>query len=231
MVIGLLGGIGSGKSAVAALFAEAGAEVVDADRLAREVLETPARAAEVAARFGPSVSAPDGRIDRQALADRVFADPALLEALNAIIHPPVRERILERVRAHRGGRAGRRAGAPEPVLVLDVPLLAESPLRKECDLLVFVALGEEQRRARLERRGWAPGEVERREARQTPLAEKRAMADFEIDNSGPLEATRLEVARVLRMAGDRRPGRGGSGTEKEVKSLDDRKEQGRWNRR
>src|SRR5437867_4754241 len=181
MVIGLLGGIGSGKSAVAALFAEAGAEVVDADRLARDVLETPAKAAEVAARFGPAVSGLDGRIDRRALADLVFADPRALDQLNAIVHPPVRERILERVRRHRAARAGAPPGGgkpPEPVLVLDVPLLAESPLRKECDLVVFIEASEEMRRARLEARGWAPGEMERREAHQAPLAEKRALADL-----------------------------------------------------
>ncbi len=193
MVIGLLGGIGSGKSTVARLFAEAGAEAVDADQIAREVLSTAPVKARVAERFGEWVLGPGGEVDRRALAARVFTDGAALEELNAIVHPPVRERILERIRIHRA-----RERAPGGLLVLDVPLLLESPLEAECDALVFVDASPEVRRSRIAGRGWPPGELERRESFQTPVDSKRAAARWTVDNSGSLEATREAVRRVVR---------------------------------
>jgi len=191
MVIGLLGGIGAGKSTVAGLFAEAGAEVVDADRLAHQVLSTPPAREKVKERFGALALGPDGRVDRRKLAERVFSDPEALRDLNAIVHPEVRERVRERVRHHRSKET-------TSLLVLDVPLLAGSPLLVECDALVYVEAQPQVRQARTSGRGWPPGELERRESHQAPLEEKWKLARFTVDNSGSLEATRAEVARVLR---------------------------------
>jgi dephospho-CoA kinase len=213
MVIGLLGGIGAGKSAVAALFAEAGAEVVDADRLAHQVLLEPGARDRIAARFGQRVLAPDGSVDRKALGERVFSDPQALKELNDIVHPPVLERIRERIRSH---RSGSRAASGPRWLVLDVPLLAESALGAECDVLVFVEASPEARRARLRERGWPAGEMERREERQTPLSVKREMASLILDNSGTRESARAEVECVLRELGGSR-GAGSEGGEPTVK--------------
>jgi dephospho-CoA kinase len=192
MVIGLLGGIGSGKSAVARLFIEAGAEAVDADQIAGEVLATDEAKARVSGRFGPQILDPRGEVDRRKLADIVFTDRARLAELNAIVHPPVLERIRARIRSHRGARDA------ADLLVLDAPLLLESGLAKDCDAMVFVDAEPAVRRSRTAQRGWPPGEIERREALQAPLASKRAAARWIVDNSGPLEATRQAVDRIIR---------------------------------
>jgi dephospho-CoA kinase len=207
MVVGLLGGIGSGKSTVASLLAESGAEVVDADRLAHEVLRTPEGRSRVVSRFGREVLGPDGELDRKRLAAVVFADRRSLEDLNAIIHPAVLEEILARVRSHRAG-ARRGAGSASGLLVLDVPLLSESPLRNDCDALVFVDAEREVRQERLRVRGWDSGELERRESFQAPLEEKSRMAGFRIDNSGSLEETRAAVGRLVASLLSRGPGDG-----------------------
>src|SRR5262245_39922562 len=121
MVVGLLGGIGSGKSTVASLLAESGAEVVDADRLAHQVLRTPSARSRVGSRFGSGVLGPDGEVDRKKLGEVVFSDRRSLEDLNGIIHPAVLDEITARVRSHR--TAGRRGpGTAGALLVLDVPL-------------------------------------------------------------------------------------------------------------
>ncbi len=192
MVIGLLGGVGSGKSTAAGLFEEIGAEVVDADRLAHEVLRGPAASRKVAERFGPEVLGPDGEVDRRRLGERVFSDRKALEDLEAIVHPPVLEAVRERIRRHR--RAA--GGLPAPLLVLDVPLLAESPLRGECDAFVFVDAGLAERRSRTAPRGWAPGDLDRREKHQLPIEEKRRLARWVADNSGSIDRLRSEIARI-----------------------------------
>jgi dephospho-CoA kinase len=107
----------------------------------------------------------------------------------------VRESIRGRIRLQ---RRRERDGGPGDILVLDVPLLAESPLLEECDALVYVDAPPEVRRARIAGRGWPPGEVERRESFQTPAERKRDMARWTVDNSGPPEVTRREIGRVLR---------------------------------
>jgi len=207
MVVGLLGGIGSGKSTVASLLAESGAEVVDADRLAHEVLRTPEGRSRVVSRFGREVLGSDGELDRKRLAAVVFADRRSLEDLNAIIHPAVLAEILARVRSHRAG-ARRGSGSASGLLVLDVPLLSESPLRNDCDALVFVDAEREVRQERLRARGWDSGELERRESFQAPLEEKSRMAGFRIDNSGSLEETRAAVGRLVASLLARGPGDG-----------------------
>lgn len=188
LVIGLLGGIAAGKSTVAAAFARRGLHHVDADRHARAVVEDAAVLAQLHAGFGDGILRPDGGLDRAALAARVFQDPAAKRQLEAITHPPIRRAIL--------ADAERALAAGESVL-LDVPLLLENGLIERCQATVFVDASEAVRRARAASRGWPEGELERRQATQAPLAEKRARADFVIDNDGPLAATERAVEAVL----------------------------------
>lgn len=194
LVIGVLGGIASGKSLVARLLAGSGGAVVDADAAAREVLGSPELRERIREHFGPAALRPDGTPDREVLARRVFADPEARARLESWIHPPVRARIHALVREARG--AGRTP------IVLDVPLLlendAEHHLAELCDALVFVDSdpGERDRRAQAQR-GWPEGEVLRREAAQTPLSEKRARAHHVIHNRGDLEQLERSVRDVL----------------------------------
>jgi len=189
LVIGLLGGVASGKSAVAALMEGRGLLRIDADALAREVVETPPVAAAIAERFGRDLYA-DGHLDRARLAERAFADPGATAALNALVHPAVRERIARSLAA-----AGSR-----PV-VLDVPLLLESPLHALVDEFVFVESDEAVREERARARGWAPGERRRREALQSDLAQKRAAAGHRLENNGRIDDLVPQVEALLEQLG------------------------------
>jgi dephospho-CoA kinase len=195
LVLGVLGGIGSGKSRVARLLAGSEDRIVDADALAHAVLATPEVAGLVRERFGEDVLDAAGLPDREALAARVFgpqADPDDRLALEGWIHPRVRARILERLREARA--------AAVPVIVLDVPLLLENDashgLVRECDALVFVDADEGDREGRVRTRGWSPGEIARREAHQLPLAEKRRRADHVIHNQGTLDDLERHVREL-----------------------------------
>ncbi|MFI9718847.1 dephospho-CoA kinase [Streptomyces sp. NPDC052396] len=188
--VGLTGGIGSGKSEVSRLLAARGAVIVDADRIAREVVQpgTPGLAA-VVAEFGPEVLAADGTLDRPRLGAIVFADEERLGALNAIVHPLVRARSLELE-----GEAG-----PGAVVVHDVPLLAENGLAPLYDLVVVVDAGEQTRLDRLVRlRGMTEDEARARMAAQATREDRLAVADLVIDNNGPLAALEARVDEVWR---------------------------------
>ena len=188
MRIAVTGGIGSGKSAVSARLAARGAVVVDADRIAREVVEpgTPGLAA-VVAEFGDGVLAADGSLDRAAMARIVFADPERRAALEAIVHPLVADRSAQLIEA-----------APvDAVVVYDVPLLAESlsTTRSEghgFDQVVAVTAPVETRVSRLVARGLAEDDARARIAAQASDAERAAIADHVVDNSGDLAS--LETA-------------------------------------
>lgn len=190
LAVGLTGGIGSGKSTVSALLAERGAEVVDADRVAREVVapDGPAYQA-VVDRFGPDVVAPDGTIDRPALAARVFGDPEALAALNAITHPAVGAVLLAR------RRQPRPAGA---VVVFDIPLLRpEHRTVLDLDLVVVVDCPIEVAVDRLVgQRGFDPADARARVAAQIDRAERRAGADVVLDNGGDRDALERQVAEL-----------------------------------
>ncbi|MBL8737909.1 MAG: dephospho-CoA kinase [Planctomycetes bacterium] len=187
VVIGIVGGIAAGKSAVAERFALHGLVPVDADRIARATSDLPEVLAEVEAAFGPSAIA-GGRLDRPALAARVFADPAARARLEAILHPRIRATIRQEL--------GTARSAGHSVL-LDVPLLFENGLYELCDHVVFVDAPEPVRQARARTRGWADGELARREQAQLPLAEKRARSRFVVDNGGGREAMAAQVAAIL----------------------------------
>jgi dephospho-CoA kinase len=187
--IGLTGGIGAGKSAVAGLLGEHGAVVVDADAIAREVVEPGSRGFEaVVAEFGPQVRREDGRLDRSRLASIVFADDAALRRLNAIVHPLVAERASE---LHA-------AAAPDAVVVHDVPLLVENDLAGHYDLVLVVEAPEAARLTRLAERGMATDEARARMAAQASDADRSAVADVVIRNDGTLADLAARVDAVWR---------------------------------
>ena len=190
--VGLTGGIASGKSTVAAMLAELGACVVDADRLAREVV-APGGAVHdaVVQRFGRSILAADGTIDRAALARVVFADAAARRDLEGLVHPAVRAEAERRFR--RAELDGCR------VAVFDAALLVETGAYRDFDRLIVVRCSREQQLARLvERDGLSVAEAEARLAAQAPLEDKLALADVVVDTRGTIEATRRGTQQVWR---------------------------------
>jgi len=193
--VGLTGGIGSGKSEVTRRLAALGAYVVDADVLAREVVEpgTPGLAA-VAAEFGAEVLRPGGSLDRDRLGAIVFADPAARARLNAIVHPLVGAATAERF-----------AAAPaDAIVVHDVPLLVEVGLAAAYDVVLVVAATPETQGSRLVRaRGMSADEARSRIAAQAPLADKLAVADFVITNDGSLDDLDRQVQAVWLALQDR----------------------------
>jgi dephospho-CoA kinase len=184
--IGLTGGIGSGKSTASALLAARGAVVIDADRIAREVVEpgTPGLAAVVEA-FGPGVVSSDGSLDRPALAAVVFADPEARKQLDAIIHPLVRARSAELA-----------AAAPDDAVVVhDVPLLVETGQAGSYDLVLVVEAAPEIRVDRLVRRGLTEEDARARIAVQATDDQRRAVADAVVVNDGTPEDLAGQVDR------------------------------------
>ena len=190
-VVGLTGGIASGKSTVSAMFKELGAHLIDADQLARKVVApgTPGHR-EVVETFGREYLLPSGELDRRALGRLVFQDPQAKKRLEAIIHPRVWE---ER------GRRLREIGEKDPnaVVFLDIPLLIEGRLTDGLFAVVLVYVPAHLQRLRLIRRdGLTPQEATMRMKNQMPLDEKLFYADYVIDNSGSLEETRRQVEEV-----------------------------------
>lgn len=188
LLIGLTGGIGSGKSSVSARLAERGARVIDADAIVREVQGpgTPVLAAMVE-RFGQAILQPDGSLDRQAVADVVFTDDAALADLNAIVHPAVAAEIARRLEE---------AAATDDVVILDVPLLVESG-RDDLAALLVVDVDPELAIERLvEHRGFREDDARARIARQASREERVAKADRVIDNSGSLAELDRQVAEA-----------------------------------
>jgi dephospho-CoA kinase len=176
ILVGLTGGIGSGKSTVSALLAERGAVIIDADAIAREVQQPGSPVlAELAARFGPEVLAPDGSLDRPALARIVFADPEALADLNKIVHPAIGREVNRRILEQR---------ATTNVVVLDIPLLVENP-REGLQGTIVVDVPEELQVERLVRfRGFDEADARARIARQATREQRLERADVVIDNSG-----------------------------------------------
>lgn len=192
VVVGLTGGIGSGKSTVAGLLVDRGAELIDADVVARQVVEPgePALAALVD-RFGPGVLASDGSLDRGALAASAFTDDEARRDLGRITHPAIRDTMLRRLEAAR-------AADPEAVVVLDVPLLAEMGRDSyPVDGVIVVDVPVDVAVQRLmATRGYSEDEARSRVAAQASREERRAIADVVLDNSGDLDHLRSEVDRA-----------------------------------
>jgi len=190
-LVGLLGGIGSGKSTVARLFADLGCAVIDADALAHEILETHEVKHKLAQEFGSTIFAPDGRVDRKALADIVFGSPQKLTFLNNIIHP----RALDR--AEQSIESIRRKGEVR-VIIIDAPLLVEAGWHEKCDILVFVECNKDNRISRLlQRVGFDIRQLEEREKFQISLDRKTRLAYYIINNNSDLAALAGQVGCVF----------------------------------
>jgi dephospho-CoA kinase len=191
-VLGLTGGIGSGKSVVAQLFATLGVVVIDADQVAREVVQ-PGQPAlkEIAATFGPGVLLPDGRLDRPKLASIIFTDPAERAKLDAITHPRIRTRMDELIKAQRSGPG---------VLIVDIPLLYENKRTSSVEKVIVVWVDPQTQLRRIQDRdGLSADAARQRIAAQMPLDAKRAHADHVIDNSGSREDTRRQVEAIYQL--------------------------------
>jgi dephospho-CoA kinase len=193
--VGLTGGIATGKTTVAAILRELGCHMLDADKIAHRMIEPGAAAYEdVVREFGRGILTSDGRVDRKKLGAIVFADPARLTRLNAIVHPPVLDAqdreldAIERVEPH-------------AIAVVEAALLIEAGYAPKLDCLVVTWCTPEQQLARLTQEGWGRGltieQARQRIAAQMPIEEKRSLADEVIDCSGSLEQTREQVVALL----------------------------------
>ena len=193
-VLGLAGGVASGKSTVAAMFRELGAGVVDADRLGHEALRDEDVKAGLRERWGEEALTAEGEVDRARVAQMVFADEAARRFLNELVHPRIRQRIRRDI--ENLSREGAR------LIVLDAALLFEGGLESWCDAVAFVRAAKDERSKRAHRdRAWDAGEVARREAAQMDPEEKLRRSDEVIDNGGDLERTRSQVRDIYeRMA-------------------------------
>jgi len=191
-VVGLAGGIASGKSAVAGMLADLGAALIDADEIAHRVLESPEVCRKLREEWGDAPFDANGRPDRSRIARIVFRHPEKLDKLNGWVHPPVRKEM--RAQLERARRDSSRK-----LIVIDAPLLIEAGLDRWCDVVLFVESDIETRDARARRhRGWAPGELAQRERRQHDLAKKRKRADAIINNNRSREETLALVKPLFR---------------------------------
>lgn len=195
LVIGLVGGIGAGKSSVASILGSMNFLVVDADRDAKAALDLPEVRDQLVRWWGRRILAADGRVDRAVVAEIVFADPTQRARLEGVVHPIVKAgRASLIARASAEGRAG---------AVIDAPLLFEAGSEKECDVVMYVDAPEEVRRQRVRARGWSDGEFDRREKAQLPLEVKRRRADIIVSNASDVTSLESEVRRGLMKARDK----------------------------
>jgi dephospho-CoA kinase len=191
-IIGLLGGVASGKSFVAEQFRRLGAEVLDADRVGHEVLLLPEVRSAIRKHFGGKVFREDGQVDRKALGRIVFGPPPdgprELTILEQITHPEIRLRLKN--------EAERMAVDGVPAAILDAPVMLKSGWDEICSAIVFVEAPDDVRRERALARGWTKEEFEAREAAQESLEVKRRRADFVIDNSASAGYTQEQIERL-----------------------------------
>ncbi len=191
-IVGICGGIGAGKSRVAAEFERQSCVVSDSDRLNHEVLETPAVQATLKGWWGDEMVAADGRTNCRRIGEIVFEDDAARRRLESLVYP-----LIDRRR-----RAIIRRGVNDPsvrAIILDSPLLFESGLDRLCDCIVYVDTDESTRLSRLqETRGWDRAQLRRRERPQKSNEYKRLHSDFEIDNNGPESRLRPQVIEILK---------------------------------
>ena len=189
-LLGLTGGIGMGKSTAARFLRERGAQVVDTDELARQLVEPGQPAlSEIQAAFGRNLAAPGGQLRRDALAQIVFADPAARKKLETILHPRIQERWLAQIETWR--RENR------PLAVAVIPLLFETKTESHFDKTVCVACSAAQQYQRLLERGWTPEQIQPRIAAQMPVGDKIARSDFVVWTDGDLQIHAQQIGRIL----------------------------------
>ncbi len=185
LLVGLTGGIGSGKSTVARLLGDRGGVILDADVFARDAVRAGTGGFDaVVRRFGDAIVGPDGELDRKRLASIVFADPAALADLEGIVHPEVRRMIADGIQDHLD---------TDRVVVLVNPLLIEMGTHRDCDVVVVVSASPDTQVARSVARGMEETDVRARIAAQLPLDERARMADVLLDNEGTIEELEAEV--------------------------------------
>jgi dephospho-CoA kinase len=196
LVLGLLGGMGSGKSLVAAEFARHGSRVLNADVLGHEALRQPAIREQLVNRWGPSILDENGEISRGRVGRIVFANDGERKALEAIVHPYIGQRIHQEIEAAQADPAVK-------WIVLDAAIMLETGWNEVCDLLIYVHAPRAARLRRLaQQRGWSAKEVEAREHAQISLTEKATRADRAIDNSESPDALARQVQSLLRQLGE-----------------------------
>ena len=189
-VIGILGGIGSGKSTIAAEFAKLGCKVIDADRIAHELLQEPAVREKVVGLLGQAVLDSSGKIDRRKVAEVVFADENMLASLNRIIHPRVLQRTQELIEQSRSQNQVK-------AIVLDMPLLVEVGWHKKCDKIIFVDCEQKLRQERAEKMGFDKKQIKIRENFQISLDNKANLADNIIENNSDFSAIAKQVTGIF----------------------------------
>jgi dephospho-CoA kinase len=193
LIVGLTGGVASGKTAVSRVLREEGAYIIDADQIARELVQ-PHKPAwnELVRAFGKEILQEDGSIHRRKLADKVFTDPEQRKVLNQILHPRIKEEMDRRTK-----EIGQRD--PEAIVVIDAPLLVELGVYRQVDQLIVVSSTQMQQMERLkERDGRSPEEALRLFSSQMPVEEKAKLADFVIRNEGSLEETKKRAKEVFK---------------------------------
>jgi dephospho-CoA kinase len=189
-LFGLTGGIGMGKSITARFLRERGAQIVDTDELARQLVE-PGQPAlnEIQAAFGKNIIAPDGRLRRDELARVVFSDAVARKKLETILHPRIRERWLAQIEVWRGENRA--------LAVVVIPLLFETQAESGFDKIICVACSAATQRQRLLSRGWTPEQIQQRLAAQWPVEQKIARSDFVVWTEGLPDVSAQQVERVL----------------------------------
>ena len=189
-VCGLTGGVGMGKSTAAEFLRARGAQVVDTDELARQLVQPGQPAlAEIQAEFGKKVIAPDGRLRRDELARIVFADAAARKKLETILHPRIRERWLAQIETWRKENRA--------LAVVVIPLLFETRAESHFNKIICVACSAPTQRQRLLSRGWTPEQIKQRLAAQWPVEQKISRADFVIWTDGDLDCHAQQIERIL----------------------------------
>jgi dephospho-CoA kinase len=187
-IIGILGGVGSGKTAIAAEFGKLGCAVIDADEIAHELLDKPSVKKKTTARFGKAILNPRGKISRRKLAGIVFADVRKIAALGRILHPLVLQQVRKRIKRAKGQKLVK-------AIVLDMPLLMEVGWAKRCDRLIFVECKAKIRAKRARKAGLGP--LKNREKFQISLYKKKSIADNTIDNNSGFSALAGQVTDIF----------------------------------
>ncbi|MBI4834229.1 MAG: dephospho-CoA kinase [Planctomycetes bacterium] len=192
IIIGISGGIGSGKSTVARLFKKAGAKIIDADKIGHAVLSLRGIQKKLVSCFGKGVISKSNRVNRQYLGRQCFLDKKNIANLNNLVHPLIRKEIKKQIKAYKKG-----------MVILDAALLMEKGLYKICDYLVFVDAPYKTRLKRVVMRNWSKSELARREKFQASLSTKRKKSGFIIYNQGDLNNTKQQVLQIIKQISER----------------------------